>query len=73
MWWCFWSLCGSIKTYYWLVYNKSNDFELDDTTYDEDDPETVINIKPLVGMLNLKKAKHLKEDKFRITANCVAS
>lgn len=56
-----------------MVCNKSNDFELDDTTYDEDDPETVINIKPLVGMLNLKKAKHLKEDKCRITANCVAS
>ena len=33
---------------------------LDDTNYDADDPEFIIHLKLLVGIVNLKNVKHLK-------------
>ena len=38
-----------------------NNINLDDTKYEEDDPDTIILVR--LGILNLKNAKHLKKDK----------
>ena len=38
-----------------------NNINLDDTNYVEDDPGTIIFIDFLLGILNLKNAKHLKK------------
>ena len=41
-----------------LDYNNIN---LDDTNYDENDPETIVYIRFWLGIWNLKNAKHLKK------------
>ena len=38
-----------------------NKINLGDTNYDEHDPETIIDIRLLACILNLKNAKHLKK------------
>ena len=47
-----------------------------DNNFDEDDPDTIIHIWILawhITTLNLKNARHLKKDKWRINANSLAS
>ena len=38
-----------------------NKINFDDTSYDEDDPGSIIHIRFLAGILNLKNAKYLKK------------
>ena len=45
-----------------LCVNLSN-ISLDDTNYDEDDPETIIHVIRLACILILKKTNHLKRVK----------
>ena len=40
-----------------------NNINLDDTNYDEDDPETIIHTNFWLGISNLKNTKHLKKYK----------
>ena len=37
-----------------------NKINLDDVIFDEDDPETIINLRHLLGIIDLHKVKHLK-------------
>ena len=37
-----------------------NKINLDDVIFDEDDPETIINLRLLLGIIDLHKVKHLK-------------
>ena len=39
-----------------------NNFNLDDTNYEKDDPDTIILIRFWLGKLNLKNAEHLKKN-----------
>ena len=38
-----------------------NNINLDDATYDEDNPDTIIHVRLLAWLLNLKIAKNLKK------------
>ena len=40
-----------------------NNINLDDTNFDEDDPDTIILVRFWLGILNLKNVKHLKKVK----------
>ena len=39
-----------------------NNFNLDDTSYDEDDPDTIIIIRPLAWHIKFEKIQALKKE-----------
>ena len=55
-----------------LSINRNN-INLDDTNYEENDPDNIILVSLWLGIVNWKNAKHLKRDKSRINANSVTS
>ena len=61
--------CNGIRN----LYIDLNNTNLDDTNYDEDDPETIIHIRPLAWHIKFEKRKFLKKCKWRINGNSVAS
>ena len=49
-----------------------NNINLDDTNYDEDDPDTIILIRLLAWYIKFEKHKALKKNKWIINASSVA-
>ena len=45
----------------------------EDCDFDEYDPDTIIHVRLLAGVVNLKNLKHLQKDKRRINVYSVAS
>ena len=50
-----------------------NNINLDHTNHEEDDPDTIILIRLLAGHNKFEKRKYLKNDKWIINVNSVAS
>ena len=47
-------------TPYFLIMVHLNSFSLDDDTFDDDDPETIIRLELWLGVININNARHVK-------------
>ena len=39
---------------------RLNSFSLDDDTFNDDDPETIIRLESWLGVININNARHVK-------------
>ena len=46
---------------YFLIMVRLNSFSLDDDTFDDDDPETIIRLELWLGVININNARHVKK------------
>ena len=47
-------------TPYFLIMVRLNSFSLDDDTFDDDDPETIIRLELWLSVININNARHVK-------------
>lgn len=47
-------------TPYFLIMVRLNSFSLDDDTFDDDDPETIIRLELWLGVININNTRHVK-------------
>ena len=55
-----------------ILNTNLNNINLEDTNYDQDDPDTIISIRFLVRHIKFEKHKELKK-MISVNANCVAT
>ena len=49
-----------LRTPYFLIMVRLNSFSLDDDTFDDDDPETIIRLELWLSVININNARHVK-------------
>ena len=47
-------------TPYFLIMVRLNSFSLDDDTFDDSDPETIIRLELWLGVIDINNARHVK-------------
>ena len=47
-------------TPYFLIMVRLNSFSLDDDTFDDGDPETIIRLELWLGVIDINNARHVK-------------